>query len=60
MHRSNYPYWVARRTPLNDVGLFTWLTGRLYHWHPDAAKRPIAHFYFKEIDDALLFKLMWC
>jgi hypothetical protein len=38
--------------------MWTWLHGRAYLWEPDP-DRATAHFWFKDADDAVMFKLMW-
>lgn len=39
-------------------GIFTWLYGREFLWKPNTGKTH-ASFWFKDHQDAVLFKLMW-
>jgi hypothetical protein len=58
MFYKPYPHVVTITTPIDHQGLFTWLSDKEYNWMYDK-EREVAHFSFKEIDDATLFKLMW-
>lgn len=49
--------------PLNKEGMWTWLHDKEFVWYPldvDTHYDSHAPFFFKESNDAIMFKLMWC
>lgn len=51
-------HYVKRATPLNDAGMWAWLSDKIYTWEPDPNKAHV-NFWFKHVNDAVMFKLMW-